>query len=158
MGVVATLIVLVGLPGSGKTCYRRQALAYLPEEQVADDFHRDAYGDSPRTHHSKHYGRIFAALRAGNDSMISDIAFCDSRRLNNVLNAFEADLPGQVDFDVRYFAKDLESCKTNINTRNDAGKDRDLKALDEFAPGYCPPQTAMDVYAPIEVITRPPGL
>jgi hypothetical protein len=119
----------------------------MSDDYVSDDFHGDAYGDSPRPHHSKHYGRIFTGLRAGNDCMISDVAFCDSRRLNNVLNAFEADLPGQITFDIRYFANDPPACKANLEPRSSPGKDRDLKALGEYAPGYCPPLTVIPVYS-----------
>jgi predicted kinase len=136
------LILLGGLPGSGKSYYRRRVLE--PEGWLCfDDFQRDARENSGDFWLAREYREVVAALREGRACVVADIrVITESYRLQSRVALSEA--VGAIDVEVRLFNLDPEQCAENI--RNDKDRARPdqiearLRVLAEWTRRYqCPP-------------------
>jgi AAA domain len=135
---VAKVTVIVGLPGAGKTHLVRQLSESYPGV-CEEDYHAHANNHSPLVTASRHYPRLIAALRAGQDCAIADIAFtCSWRRfeLEQVLRSDVAD----VVVDWVYFANELEKCIANIRRRARPNQSEEISLARRLSPCYFVPQ------------------
>src|SRR5690242_11227090 len=110
---MARLIVVVGLPGSGKTYYVRQKLQPVCSGICAQDFMANSHGSSPRFTDSRYYRDLIRHLRGGADCAIADIEYCDTWRRVEVEEVIRRDAPGTI-IDWRFFANDPERCARNV--------------------------------------------
>jgi hypothetical protein len=133
------LKVVIGLPGCGKTTRlsEMQAAGF----RIFDDFHANAFGDSPDAEMSQHYFSLMDALMADQDCAVSDVAFCDPSRRSAFLKAVMVRFPKHP-MEWIYFENAPEKCRQNILRRNSPDADRELKALAELAPKYVIPAGA----------------
>jgi hypothetical protein len=63
------LTVFVGLPGSGKST-RVNAMRSSVSGLCCEDFHANAFQDSPLVEKSRHYSALLEDIRAGRDCVI----------------------------------------------------------------------------------------
>jgi predicted kinase len=113
---MSTLIVVVGLPGSGKSHHVR-LLRVRCAGVCNEDFMADSHDDSPRFTDSRYYGDLVRDLRAGKDCVIADIEYCDTWRRTEVEEVIRRDVP-QVNFEWHYFENNPSQCEANVNRRD----------------------------------------
>ena len=137
------LLFIAGLPGSGKSHWLR---THAPPERffIVDDFMAHAYHDIGRFAHSRWYFPLVFALRAGRDSAISDIAFCDEQRRAEAERVM-ADAVHQLSYRWIYFENAPSACRHNIELDirkvGRAGTKR-LEALETWRQEYTIPEGA----------------
>jgi hypothetical protein len=133
------LKIIIGLPGCGKSKLLREMQS--DGFCVFDDFHANAFADSPDVEMSQKFGPLMDELLAGRDCAVSDIAFCEPERRSAFFKAIKVRFPDQ-SMDWIYFENSPEKCRNNIQRRNREGIEHDLKALQEYGARYViPPGT-----------------
>jgi hypothetical protein len=71
--IMATVVLMAGLPGSGKTwLIINEYKGYL----MFDDYKNKAINDSCRFNHSRHFHDLTKALKNDDNCVVSDIDFC----------------------------------------------------------------------------------
>src|SRR5271166_5289503 len=105
------VLILVGLPGCGKTTY----LEELRREGWADfdDFKSGAVDNSPEFRKSFRFVALVASLHAGRRCVVADIDFCCSNSREEACNVLSYLLPT---LKIRwcFFAPDTEACEKNV--------------------------------------------
>ncbi len=134
---LGTLIIVVGLPGAGKSTKLQEIRSSLTGLSI-EDFHGNAFGDSPAVKDSRHYRALLEALHAGHSCAIADIEFCDPVRRDRLHQAIVAELP-ELQIEWIYFENAPKKCESNIRLRNRQRVDKDLQALADLADRYVIP-------------------
>jgi hypothetical protein len=109
---VVKLIVVVGLPGSGKS-YRIRELKRSCPGTCVDDYLKDPVGGSPRFTDSRSYPDLVRDLRAGRDCAISDVEFCDTGRRVELEQVVAQDASGVV-IEWQFFENNPGRCTANV--------------------------------------------
>lgn len=142
----ASLEIVVGLPGSGKTTYLRNRLAHGAIEVFFDDYQMGApEDDKSNPAASPNYAALEDSLEHQKRVAITDIRYCDGEEFTIVDNFFADRFPGMPIMYV-YFANDPKACRHNVLLRNQASTQKlqtDLAAIERFGPLYHPPQNQM---------------
>lgn len=131
------LIVVTGLPGSGKSFY----ISYLVEngevEKVCafDDFHACAHSDSSAIEDSRYFSGLIACLREGKDCVVTDIKFCSKDHRERLLTTMKKK-SCNFEFDLRCFENKPEICKQNVRNRNRKSVKKETSLIDEYAASY----------------------
>jgi predicted kinase len=112
---MAKLIVVVGLPGSGKSDYVQRLKASCPGVR-AEDYMAESNDDSCRFTDSRHYRALVRALREGKDSVIAEIEYCDTWRRVEVEEVITRDAPG-VTVEWHFFENNPSQCEANVDSR-----------------------------------------
>ncbi len=120
------LILVIGLPGSGKSHYLRQLKEDEQIDEYYDDYQKDAFGESPNPYLSKNYGELLARLINEETVAIADIQYCEQDKLDAVLESIKHVLPN-IEYDLRYFENNPEKAIANILHR-----DRDQRVDNEI--------------------------
>jgi hypothetical protein len=105
---------------------------------VIEDFHQDAFNDSPAPKDSRHFQALLEALRRGHSCVVADIEFCDPRRRGYVRSAIVGELP-HIQIDWIYFENAPKKCERNIRHRNRQCLDTELQKLADVARRYVIP-------------------
>ncbi|HEV8717826.1 MAG TPA: hypothetical protein VGX03_34010 [Candidatus Binatia bacterium] len=137
LGEVPHLILLGGLPGSGKTPHLDQ-LVQAGWERF-DDFQANAYDNSPRFSKARRYAELVQALRCGKKCAVSDIRFVCADYRAEAQRSLQEDV-GELGIEWRVFANDPLQCEQNI--RGAVGQRQvapRLAALKEFSRKYSLP-------------------
>jgi len=136
------LIVVVGLPGSGKSRFivsetdRLRNAGELMAQPIHDYMHQ-SIGNSPDPRNSSYLEQLRADLAAGKTCLVADIAFTESRTRRALLGTLH-DIPALL-VDWVFFANDLEQCLRNIRWhqakygKNDSSRE---DAARRFSPLY----------------------
>lgn len=125
-----TIILIVGLPGSGKTYLANQL---SNSNRVFDDI--TTLDDLP-----------------DNDNfVITDVNFCDSKILNIAVNKLNILYP-EHEVEIIYFQNDVESCRKNIKYRCEKYNDcRNVEGtIKRFGLIYSPPPDALKIWVASE--------
>jgi hypothetical protein len=135
----ATIILLAGLPGCGKTTHLCQMCrdGWL----VFDDFKADAPDSSSVFNKSRKFRTLVCALRDGLKCAVADIDFCKPESRAEAMSTLLADVPG-IRADWWFFENCSAKCETNIRNRNRDSLQKDLEKLHEYSGLYCIPQGA----------------
>jgi dephospho-CoA kinase len=129
--------VVVGLPGAGKSTLVN-AMRSSITGVCCEDFHANAFQNSPLVEDSRHYDALLQDIRAGSDCVIADIAFCDPKRRANLQQAIDRQISNSR-IEWIYFENAPEKCRRNIARRARARLGDDLAALEKFARLYSIP-------------------
>jgi predicted kinase len=147
---MAKLVVVVGMPGSGKSHYIRGLEPQFPGV-CAHDYMANSHGDSPRFTDSRLYDDLVRALREGRDSLIADIEYCDTWRRVEVEEVIRRDVPG-VEIEWRFFENDPARCEANAARRGRVGVSEERRKIRALSRKYQIPPGAIviPVWAPAE--------
>jgi len=103
---VTRAIFIAGLPGSGKSYYARQ-LASEINAVLFDDFKAYAIGDCSHFPFARSFIGLINELRAGKDSIICDIDFCETESRDEAQLCVEQLVPDVKKYHIRLSAKFL---------------------------------------------------
>ena len=134
---MAKVVIVVGLPGSGKSHWvdgHRAECTGL----VTYDYFKDSLVPTLRLPDSRHYQDLVESVKAGKDCLLADIAFCEAHRRRETERIL-ADVAPTAVVKWIFFENNPEACRVNIN-RDGSERARDrLKYLDIFASSYSIP-------------------
>ncbi|MGV8162404.1 MAG: GNAT family N-acetyltransferase [Candidatus Nanoarchaeia archaeon] len=124
------IIIIIGLPGSGKSVY----IGTNKEFQgavICDDYHKSSYKHSHKFEDSIYFNDLKEGLKQGKNIVISDIAFCKTERLNQIITQMRELLKTSgidASIECRYFENNPQACEENVLQRN--RKDRIKQEID----------------------------
>ncbi|HSW36866.1 MAG TPA: hypothetical protein VLG37_00685 [Candidatus Saccharimonadales bacterium] len=137
---MAKLIIVIGLPGSGKSHYLRKLKADKLIWAFYDDYQNKAYGKDPDPRLSRHYGPLLSRLKKGKTMAISDIRYCREPELDWLLKSVLDVLP-ETELELHYFENKPEAAIKNIKQRtNPQAVEVQLKFVQENSPNYIIPK------------------
>jgi hypothetical protein len=127
------VVVVAGLPGSGKTT----CLCQMCRDGwiVFDDFKANAYENSSAFRDSRKLRAVLTALRDDLKCVIADIDFCKTDSRSEAECVLLSEVPG-VKLAWRFFANNYHACETNIKRRNRPSLQADLDKLREYSTQY----------------------
>lgn len=145
----ATLIIIVGMPGSGKSTFIEKLVKNNPTFCFYDDYQGEAFNDDHDPRLSKHFGPLVSDLLQGKTVIVSDIAYCVPNELGIFLGMILNIAPNVV-LDFKYFTNDPEQCKRNVLQRNREDRlQKELELIDKLTKHYKVPTVEMiPVYTP----------
>ena len=126
----STNLIIIGLPGSGKTTLMDST--ELSRHRQFDDVNKSFESMS----------EFRAAVEAQVPVVVSDILFCDQ----GFLDRFVAKLPRGFSFHKIYFKNDPGACIKNAARRDRKHVDRDIQMIYRLSPNYHPPKEALSVF------------
>lgn len=134
-----SLIIVVGMPGSGKTTYLKWLKENKKVDTVIDDYQKDPvdgnYADPIKSQHSK---RLVNALRSGKRTAIADRRYCLDEELKKIVAMVSSEAP-EATIEIHSFENNYTACKANILSRNRAGYvESEIAFLDEHHRDYRP--------------------
>lgn len=138
---MAKLVVVVGMPGSGKSHYIREQQPQFPGV-CAQDYMANSHGHAPRFTDSRFYTDLVHALREGMDSLIADIEYCDTWRRVQVEEVIRRDVPG-VEIEWRFFENDSAKCEANAERRSRSNVAEEKRKIRELSRKYQVPPGAI---------------
>lgn len=110
------LIVVIGLPGSGKSHYLRNLRDDGTVGWICEDFHVDAYRNSPCVVDSRHLEPLVEALNKEVACAVADIAFCDPIRRDEFEDEIRLRVP-DVQIEFQCFEDNKKLCAENAERR-----------------------------------------
>jgi len=134
------LVLIAGLPGSGKTTYLCQKCR--DGWSVFDDFKANAFQGSSQFRSSTKLRALLAALQDGNNCVVADVAFCDEAHRRDAENVLRTEIVN-LKFTWEFFANDRSACEANVRQRNSRGLEQDLQCLESYSPSYHIPDGAV---------------
>lgn len=134
------LILLGGLPGSGKTTYAKQleALGW----QLYDDFQRRAHADSPRFRDASRYAELIQSLRLGRKCIVADIRVLHDKYRKEGEAAVRQDV-GDIAIELRLFENDPVQCGRNVHDSGDRRTQPRLDAIEDWSKRHSAPRHAV---------------
>jgi len=122
-----SLILLGGLPGSGKSCHLRD----LKEQgwKVFDDFQAKASNDSDQFEHSRRFEELIFDLEAGQMCVVADIRVVHAPYRASATAALSRRL-GAVQLEIQLFENDPGRCADNVlldSCRDPAARLREIR-------------------------------
>lgn len=141
--VTPRVILLGGLPGSGKTPYLEQLRTQGWE--IFDDFQANAHENSPRFQQARRCEELVQALRTGRACVVSDMrVLCPDYRQQ--AQRFLEEKVGTVALEWQFFEKDTEQCEQNIRCASGLRPPEPrLAKLKEFSRKYSVPANAVQM-------------
>jgi predicted kinase len=138
-GLKGIILVLVGLPGSGKTTLseKLEAEGWL----VFDDYKANAIDDCSHFRKSKHFESLLVSLHAGRNCVVADVDFCKAEARTEAEQVLRDEVP---DMEVRwiYFSNDIASCEANIRHQKGRNFEDRLTAIHRYSSQYTIPSGA----------------
>lgn len=135
------LVLLGGLPGSGKTHHARRL-----EQQgwvLYDDFQCRAVDDSPRFRASRHYTQLVSYLRDGRRCIVSDIRVVHDEYRGGATAVLRQDV-GNVPAELHLFENDPRQCVQNVRNAPPGRPVRPrLEAIQFWSRQYSVPRDAV---------------
>lgn len=151
---MATLYLISGLPGSGKS--RWLQTNPLGRIEAFDDFMAGALYDKPAFQCCRHLFAIVERLRTAHNVAMSDIRLCDPLFRAEVLNALNS-LIGRVEVEWHCFENNSFNCKANARLRSTLDQSRplelELRNIDRFSALYEPYPSGATVHPVVNYAT-----
>jgi hypothetical protein len=137
------VVLIAGLPGSGKTAY----LSRLSQDGwlIFDDFKAQAFEDCSKFRSSARFPELIRVLREDRNCAAADIYFCRISSREEAELDITAEVP-DIKLSWRCFENEPSACEVNIRRRpgrTDLQRQQELKYLAEYSPIYEIPQSAV---------------
>ena len=134
---MSKIIIVIGLPGSGKTHYIKNKFSSNKSILICEDYYKNSGGIFAD---SEYYYDVINALKENREIIISDIIFCQKGRLAkfiNILEGLSKSLGVKIDLDFIYFENNPECCKKNVIKRNrEERTDIEMSFIEKVSPKY----------------------
>ncbi len=137
------LLIVIGLPGSGKSYLISNMLRQEVTGICVHDFHGNAIDDSPEMMKSRHYVALVEALKVGHDCIIADIEFCRSVRREIAAHTLQSELPG-LKIEYHCLRNQPERCMKNAAIRNRRNVDEERRKIEDLSKVYVIPLGAKE--------------
>lgn len=141
------LFMVIGLPGAGKSSLIDHKLRQTVTGLCIHDFHDNAIGDSHEVKKSRHFLALVEALKAGHNSIISDIEFCRPLRREQVVTTLREELP-LLEVEYHCFRNQPDLCVENVKARKSSSVEEELRKLKELSKEYVLPSGAIEYDVP----------
>jgi hypothetical protein len=137
---VTKLIIVVGLPGSGKSHLLRQMVSRgeVAPECVRHDYHDQSKNGTHDVDQSRFFEVAVASLKAGKTFAIADIWFCKPGHVERTSIVLRSNVPG-LQVDVRYFENAPEACLANVLREGGSNVMARVQRIGELTRTYAPP-------------------
>jgi hypothetical protein len=124
------LLVIVGLPGSGKTYEAKRLEKQIGKCTFFDDYSKNNIG----------FDALINSIKMSENVIITDPYLCISRNLDRLLEIFDEN-QGDNDYscDIRYFNNDPEQCWINASNRDVTGEKETSGLIRYLSKQYNPP-------------------
>jgi predicted kinase len=132
---MAKVILIAGLPGSGKTTYGYKLKAEVNAADFVDDYHAKAIENSPKFENGRQYEQLICGLKKGETWIASDIAWCLPEKRREVEKALRAVVPGVI-IEWHFMATDEEKCRKRVEKRRRATYSDELRKITDLCPYY----------------------
>jgi len=134
------LIIIIGLPGSGKSHYIKNLVAYgeIEKEHVYDDFHANAHNNSSEVTASQHFIPLIESLKNDKNCLVSDIVFCKNERMEALKNT----IVELCEIELHCFENNPMQCKKNIAIRARESANKEMSLVDSLTCEYQIPKRA----------------
>jgi hypothetical protein len=133
------LIIVIGLPGSGKTHYLEELKAQKKIMSYYDDYQKKSYGNDNDPILSRHYGPLLSKLKRGQTVAIADINYTRKDELDAVVASVLRVLP-EIKVELHYFENNPQKAIINIKTRaREDGMVKELTFVRENTLNYIVP-------------------
>ncbi|MCI0330701.1 MAG: ATP-binding protein [candidate division Zixibacteria bacterium] len=108
------LLIVVGLPGSGKSTFieNRLSKGEFPGTYF-DEFMANAIDDVHEFKQSRHYGILIKQLQGGQNCVIADISFCLKGKRDEAVEAIREKVVA-VDIQWKFFENSPAKCIKNV--------------------------------------------
>lgn len=130
--------IIVGMPGSGKSCLINSRVTEATGVCV-EDFMAFPYDDSVRFTDSRYYSELIRDLRKGRHCIIADIFFCDTALRDEAERVIHRDCP-ESSIEWIFFENDPAACRENAIRRNREIVDHDVVMIDKLTKKYFVPE------------------
>jgi hypothetical protein len=135
--LMTKLIIVIGLPGSGKTHYLDELKTQKKIVGYYDDYQKKSYGNYRCPVMSRHYGPL---LKGGKSMAISDIIYTNEDDLDSVVISVTRELP-EVSVELHYFENNPNKAIINITERaREKYVEKEIAFVKENSPGYIVPK------------------
>jgi hypothetical protein len=136
------IILIIGLPGSGKSILIQNEYAEKTAYSVFDDVMGNAILDCNNFTYSQHYPHIITEMKHGSKNIvISDISFCKYEKFNQayqILNWWIT--KHHYDYKIKkiIFRNEPAKCIRNINRSNNRNNQKRVEMVKEFSQNFNP--------------------
>jgi predicted kinase len=141
-----TLIVIAGLPGSGKSFFiRKMKSSFSPPALAVTDYMEDSIGNSRKLKDSRHQANLMKLLAEGKDCVIADVQFVRQEMQQELEALVRSALPC-VTIKWVCFENDWIQCLKNVDNRagQDSGKfERDATTIVQLTRRHSIPKGAV---------------
>lgn len=144
--IMKKIIVITGLPGSGKSTYINKTYKDRQGYRIiSEDYQANAINDSPVFERSKHYSDLLNTLRETDDiPVISDLRYCSKNEQKSLIKAVHR-IYASIEIEWVCLTTKPDECKLNIEKRGRLSKEKEKNLVDEYSPIYSIPEGAKEV-------------
>jgi len=132
---MAKLILIAGLPGSGKSRYGGKLKSKVGATCYVDDYHAQANDNRPGFENGREYRNLIAGLKRGEVWVASDIEWCRAEKRREVEAALHKAVP-HVHIEWHFLAAGEDKCRERVRQRGRKSVDDELSKIDELLHEY----------------------
>jgi predicted kinase len=144
--VLKPLLVLAGLPGSGKTTYAHGLLKDGLIDGFCDDY-QHGLTKNPFRKFYKEDKRLIEGLKRGETWAVADTRYCAKPERQKLILLLRRAVP-ELEFEFIYFDNNPEQCQRNATTRKGSLPRHEINLIYYYTENYRIPRNAkiLDVY------------
>ena len=146
---MAKLIVVIGLPGSGKSHHLDKLKQRGQAFWTCHDYQANAHGqDNTDPRNSVHYNHLMEVLNSGHTAAVADIRYCIASELYRFLAEIFSTLPN-LELELHYFKNQPGECRKNVTERDRTREQREheIAKITEYSRFYkIPKMKSVKVY------------
>jgi tRNA uridine 5-carbamoylmethylation protein Kti12 len=136
------IILIIGLPGSGKSTLIKNDYANETKFKVFDDFKSCAVLDCDNFAYSRYYPHLVKEIKEGSKNIvISDISFCEDKKFEEaykILDWWITEFSFDYKIKLVIFKNEPAKCIKNIDRSNGRNKQKRIEMVKKFSPNFDP--------------------